>query len=114
MSSPRNRAALVAAITTLALVLGPGALAIAPVPEAQGGSRAAATVTAAAKKFKNCAVLHKKYNGGVAKNKKVKNTKVVRGKKVPATSKYRPTVSKKIYAKNKHLDRDKDGIACER
>jgi hypothetical protein len=62
--------------------------------------------------FKNCAELNKIYEGGVAKNKKVTNRN---SKGVPQESKYRPTVNKKIYNVNmKRLDRDKDGIACER
>lgn len=62
-------------------------------------------------KFKNCAAVNKVYEGGVAKNKKVTNKN---SKGVPQNSNYAPFVSKKIYNMNKGLDRDKDGIACER
>lgn len=72
------------------------------------------TVAAAAKRYKNCTALNKAYAGGVARDAKAVNTKTVRGKKVKAASTYRPKVSKALYTANKGLDRDKDGIACER
>jgi hypothetical protein len=56
--------------------------------------------------YKNCTELNKVYKGGVAKSAKVKN----KGGK----TKYKPTVSLKVYNLNKKSDRDKDGIACER
>jgi hypothetical protein len=62
-------------------------------------------------KFKNCAALNKIYEGGIAKNKKVSNKN---SKGVAQKSNYAPFVSKKIYNQNKGMDRDKDGIACER
>ena len=61
---------------------------------------------AAAVKFKNCTQLNKTYAGGVALNASVKN----KGGK----TKYKPTVAANIYNTHKGLDRDKDGIACER
>ncbi|CUB21017.1 Excalibur calcium-binding domain protein [Bacillus safensis] len=66
------------------------------------------THTADAKtvKYKNCKALNKVYKGGVAKSKNTKN----KGGK----TKYKPYVSKALYQKNMRLDRDKDGIACER
>ncbi|MEK4029203.1 MULTISPECIES: excalibur calcium-binding domain-containing protein [Bacillaceae] len=64
------------------------------------------TVDAAAKSYKNCTELNKSYQGGVAKDAKVKN----KGGK----TKYKPTVSAALYKSNSKLDRDKDGIACER
>ncbi|GAA2244400.1 hypothetical protein GCM10010401_17080 [Rarobacter faecitabidus] len=75
---------------------------------------ATTTPASAATKYKSCAVLQRAYPGGVAKSKKATNTKTVGGRKVTAPSKYRPKVSRSIYKANKHLDRDKDGIACER
>jgi hypothetical protein len=62
-------------------------------------------------KFKNCTAVNKVYEGGIAKNKKVSNKN---SKGVAQKSKYAPFVSKKIYNRNKGMDRDKDGIACER
>lgn len=61
---------------------------------------------AAAAKFKNCTQLNKVYAGGVAMNANVKN----KGGK----TKLKPTVAANIYNAHKGLDRDKDGIACER
>ncbi|MCM3140242.1 excalibur calcium-binding domain-containing protein [Bacillus safensis] len=60
------------------------------------------------KSYKNCKALNKVYKGGVAKSKNTKN----KGGK----TKYKPKpyVSKALYQKNMRLDRDKDGIACER
>ncbi|WP_102509987.1 excalibur calcium-binding domain-containing protein [Sanguibacter massiliensis] len=81
--------------------------AAAPSSVAVGGA-------AKAKKYKNCTALNKAYRGGVARDSKAVNTKTVRGKKVKAASTYRPKVSKALYTVNKGLDRDKDGIACEK
>ncbi|MED4977186.1 excalibur calcium-binding domain-containing protein [Weizmannia sp. FSL K6-0777] len=58
------------------------------------------------KYYKNCKGLNKDYKGGVAKNSKVKN----KGGKTH----YKPYVSTALYNANHKLDRDKDGIACER
>ena len=74
----------------------------------------AGTAEAGPRTFKNCTQLNKTYKGGVAKSRSVRNTKVVRGKKVAADSKYAPKVSASLYKANKKHDRDKDGIACER
>ncbi|MFC5604301.1 excalibur calcium-binding domain-containing protein [Sporosarcina koreensis] len=64
------------------------------------------SANAAPAKFKNCTELNKTYPGGVAKNAKVKN--------VGGKTKYKPFVSAEIYNVHKGMDRDKDGIACER
>ncbi|WP_442853570.1 excalibur calcium-binding domain-containing protein [Bacillus sp. FJAT-27231] len=61
---------------------------------------------AAAASYKNCTELNKAYQGGVAKDAKVKN----KGGK----TKYKPYISAALYHANSTLDRDKDGIACER
>ncbi len=61
---------------------------------------------AAPTKFKNCTMLNQTYKGGVAKNATVRN----KGGK----TKYTPTVNAAIYNSHTKLDRDKDGIACER
>jgi hypothetical protein len=57
-------------------------------------------------KYKNCAALQKVYAGGVALSSKSVN----KGGKI----KQKPTVNAKVYNLNKSLDRDKDGLACER
>jgi hypothetical protein len=92
------------AATVAAVLLAAGGLAAAP---------AAQAAHAKPKKFANCTQMHKKFPGGVAKNKHAKNTKTVGGKKVLAESQYRPKIGKKWYKLNKGLDRDHDKIACE-
>ena len=64
---------------------------------------------AKAKRYKNCTQLRKTYKGGVAKPG-VKGNKV--GSKIKPF-KIKPKFSTTLYKKNRHLDRDKDGIACE-
>jgi hypothetical protein len=75
-----------------------------------GGSVAvtSAPVEAAAKKYKNCTALNKTYKHGVAK-KGAKDK--VRGKSKAVTT---FKVNTKVYNANKKLDRDKDGVACEK
>lgn len=57
-----------------------------------------------ARKFQNCTLLRQFYPGGVA----MPGASNAGG----ATNKT-PKYSKKLYRANKHLDRDKDRIACE-
>ena len=64
------------------------------------------SVDAAPATFKNCTELNKTYPGGVAKDSKVKN--------VGGKTKYKPFVSAEIYKLHTKMDRDKDGIACEK
>ena len=52
-------------------------------------------------KFKNCTELRKKFPVGVAQSPKSAGTSGAK-------------VSKSIYSLHKGLDRDKDGIACEK
>lgn len=82
-------------ITSLSSILAFG-LIIAP----------ANSEAATAKTFKNCTELNKIYKGGVAKDTKVKN--------VGGKTKYTPTISADLYTLNSQMDRDKDGIACEK
>ncbi|MGW0505618.1 excalibur calcium-binding domain-containing protein [Micromonospora sp. NPDC003241] len=63
---------------------------------------------AAPTKFKNCTALNKKYRHGVGK--KGARDKV-RGRTKPVTN---FKVSTAIYHANTKLDRDKDGVACEK
>ena len=65
-------------------------------------------------KYANCKALNAKYPGGVAKSASARNMKTVNGRLVPAASKYRPKVSASLYKTYKSMDRDRDGIACER
>ncbi|GIF25636.1 hypothetical protein BJ973_003914 [Actinoplanes tereljensis] len=58
-------------------------------------------------KYQNCAALNAVYKHGVAKAGAA--DKVSSGKPVTTFLVYPDT-----YAKNTHLDRDKDGVACEK
>ena len=68
----------------------------------------------AAVAYKNCTALNKVYKGGVAKSKSSKNTKKKNGKKVLVASKYKPSINPTLYSKNKKLEKDGDGIVCEK
>lgn len=57
-------------------------------------------------KYKNCTALNKVYPGGVAKSSSSTN----KGGKIRLAQ----VVNAKLYDLNKSLDRDKDGLACER
>lgn len=73
-----------------------------------GTSLAVSPAEAAAKKFKNCTALNKTYKHGVGK-KGAKDK--VRGSTKPVTN---FKVSTALYNANKKMDRDKDGVACEK
>jgi hypothetical protein len=57
-------------------------------------------------KYGNCAALNQVYKGGVARSAKWTNK--------GASLKLTPVVNEKVYNLNKGLDRDKDGLACEK
>lgn len=76
-------------------------------------SSSTATYAADATKYKNCTALNKSYPGGIAKTGATDTTKK-NGKVVVAKPKKSPVVDDAVYAKNKSLDRDKDGVACEK
>ena len=69
--------------------------------------------SAAPVKYKNCKALNKVHPSGVAKPGS-QDTKKVKGKNVAVTTSGVPTYDAALYKKNKGLDRDKDGIACEK
>lgn len=77
-------------------------------------------VDAASGVYKNCTAFNKQYKKGVAKSANTKNKVISRTtKKISYKAVSRGTkVSSKIYKNamkyNNDLDRDKDGIACER
>ena len=66
-------------------------------------------------KFSNCTQMHKYFKNGVAKPGAVDHVSNI-DRYIPVTdmSSSRPAFSKAWYDKNKALDRDHDGIACER
>ena len=70
-------------------------------------ARPAAAVAPAAKTFKNCTALNKKYPHGVGRSKTVRDST----SGTPVTN---FKVSRALYKANKKSDRDKDGIACEK
>ncbi|HEU5483357.1 MAG TPA: excalibur calcium-binding domain-containing protein [Microlunatus sp.] len=107
MLEPRRAiAGATAALVTAGLSLGIGAIAPA------GSLAAPAPAAAAAKKYKNCTALHKAYSHGVKKSSSTKDVVRSKGKTTKKSSKAK--TSKALYNANKKLDRDKDGIACER
>ena len=67
----------------------------------------------AAEKFASCKVMWKKYKAGVMRTGAV-NTVTVKGKKVVKPAKGKPFVSDDIYLANAGLDKDKDGLVCEK
>jgi|CXWJ01.1.fsa_nt_gi hypothetical protein len=99
------RAKLAAGTLAFSLIglLGISSPAVAA-PTAVAGQAVAAKVTV--KKFKNCTALNKTYKHGVGKPGAKDKTS---GKRVTNFKK-----SAALYNANKHLDRDKDGIACEK
>lgn len=58
------------------------------------------------RKFANCGALNKIYPGGVSRSASTKNK--------GASTNFSPTANLTAYNVNKSLDRDRDGIACER
>lgn len=85
----------------LSWVPGDPAVASAPVP-----AGAPALVMPSVVKYKNCKKLNKKYPHGVGKKGAKDKTS---GKAVKNFKK-----SNAVYKANRHLDRDSDGIACEK
>lgn len=75
--------------------------------ERAAAQRAAADKAAkAVKKYRNCSQLNAVFKGGVARSSKWVN----KGSRI----KQKPTVNAKVYDLNKSLDRDRDGLVCER
>jgi hypothetical protein len=76
------------------------ALALAPVLLVAGSA------SASPRHFKNCTAVHKVYKHGIAKSRSAAaHANGLTG---------RPKISKSLYLANKRLDRDKDGVACEK
>lgn len=80
-------------------------------PSAKGlkwkvGSEYPAVSSQAARKYKNCAELNQVYTGGVARASNWSN----KGSRLKQT----PAVNTAVYNLNRGLDRDKDGLVCER
>ncbi|MFT4213239.1 MAG: excalibur calcium-binding domain-containing protein [Microbacterium sp.] len=85
-------------------------MAASAAPSTPAVSSVIAPAKTVVKTYKNCTALHKAYPGGVAKAGVTHNK--VSGKKRAFTVK--PKTSTALYKANKKLDRDKDGVACEK
>jgi hypothetical protein len=106
------RKAIVAIAASTSVIT--GSLAVSAIPaQAESVSASVIVLPAAAKyKFANCTALHKVYPHGVGKSNARDK---VRGKTKPVTSFKRSTsLYKKIVGYRSDLDRDKDGVACEK
>lgn len=85
-----------------------------------GGFSNVSQVDAASKTYKNCKEFNKKYKKGVAKSSKTKNkvvdrkTKKTKYKALSKGTKISAKIYKKAMKNNSDLDRDNDGIACEK
>ena len=107
------RRSAVATMLAAALVAAPVTVTAAAAAPTVTATQAQGIVPAAKppiKTFKNCTALNKTYKGGVARAGVTHNT--VSGKKKPF--KVKPYFSTALYNANKKMDRDKDGIACEK
>ena len=91
----RQILALCIAIAVLSLGLNHVASAVEP------------AVAATAKKYTSCKKMNKTYPAGVAKSVSASKKAVKQGFKAPE-------VSGSVYKSNKKLDKDKDGVACEK
>jgi hypothetical protein len=96
-----GRFVAVAAVATLAL-------APATSTAALNSAAAPTTTTTASIKYPNCKTLNKRYPHGVGR---VGARDRVRGDTDPVTTFKR---SNRLYEQNRHLDRDKDKVACEK
>ncbi|MFJ6679237.1 excalibur calcium-binding domain-containing protein [Microbacterium sp. NPDC091382] len=102
---------MMAVVVAGALIGAPSVASAAPMPASSvSATRVAPAAKPAIKKFANCTALNKVHKGGVAKAG-VKYNKV-NGKN--KAFKVKPTISSALYKANSKMDRDKDGIACEK
>jgi hypothetical protein len=75
----------------------------------------AAPANAAPKHYSSCTAVHKVYSGGIAKTHTTKNTiKHSNGTTTKTALKGKVKHSTSLYKVNKKLDRDKDGVLCEK
>lgn len=79
-----------------------------------GVAAPATAAEAAPARFSNCSAVHAVYSGGIAKDGVTRNTVTSHGKRT--TRPLRGTVqhSTQLYSANRGLDRDRDGVACEK
>jgi hypothetical protein len=106
--SVRVLAVAAAMVATAAIPVGADAATPAAVHATTVTHATAVKTAVAPKKYANCAALNKVYKHGVAKKKGVVDK--TKGKRVTTY-----TVNLKVYNLNyTRLDRDRDGIACEK
>lgn len=97
--SPRSCRIAASVVSALALSLPIAAVSSAP-------------AEAASHKYKNCTALQKKFSHGVGKSGA--KDKVTGSSKPVTTFKKSTKIYKAAIKHNKGLDRDKDGVACEK
>ncbi|WP_206556241.1 excalibur calcium-binding domain-containing protein [Curtobacterium sp. SP.BCp] len=93
---------------TLSMAAASVVLAATAVVGGASAAQAAPTV------YKNCDAVHRVYSGGIAKKSVTKNKVTSAGKVTYRALKGTVKKDDKLYAANKKLDRDADGIACEK
>ena len=93
---------------TLSMAAASVVLAATAVVGGASAAQAAPTV------YKNCDAVHRVYSGGIAKKSVTKNRVTSAGKVTYRALKGTVKKDDKLYAANKKLDRDADGIACEK
>lgn len=72
------------------------------------------TAEAAPKTYANCTAVNKVYSGGIAKKSVTRNKVTSAGKTTYRALKGTVKKDDALYAANKKMDRDADGIACEK
>lgn len=105
---PIVRTALSTAVVTSLFCLLP--LGLIPAHAAASAQPTISLPSAVSYHYKNCKALNKKYAHGVGKS----NAHDKSSSKKVTTFKHSTKLYKKIIAKNHGLDRDHDGIACEK
>ena len=97
---------LLVSTALVSTVLAASAVTVAAVP--------ADAAPAAAHRYANCTAVHRVYSGGIAEAGTRFNTVHAHGKVTHRALKGKVKFSTALYKANKRLDRDKDGIACEK
>lgn len=105
-----TRKTIVAIAASASLLAGTIAVSATPAQAAPTTAAAIVTPAAAKYKFKNCTALNKVYPHGVGRSNAKDKTK---GKRVTNFT-HSTSLYNKVIGYRKGLDRDKDGIACEK
>lgn len=90
------------------------ALGAAGIALVAGSALGTAASAQAATSYANCTAVNAKWSGGIAKKSVTKNKVVSGGKTTYRELKGTVKKDEALYAANKKLDRDGDGIACEK